>query len=163
VAVHSGLQAAVCVRERSSVALTMCMCARAVTTALDAALVHAHDVVVLVGHARAVAEQVSAWCRSRAGEAGAARLTWCGIMGLFGFVYNDFGAEFHVSDTTGENPVKRVVDVCCGCGDSCLRWRACSERLSLATSCAVSSRLCHASMMNASTLRLECDCRGGAF
>lgn len=39
---------------------------QAVTTPLDAALVQAHDVVVLVGHPRAVAEQVSDWCRARA-------------------------------------------------------------------------------------------------
>ena len=110
------------------------------------ALVHAHDVVVLVGHSRAIAEQVSAWCRSRPGDAGAARLTWCGVMGLFGFVCNDFGAEFHVSDTTGENPVswfglRFCFDVCC---------LFVSVRQSLATSFVVSNHSYHASTTSAS-------------
>ena len=39
----------------------------------------------------------------------AARLTWCGVHGLFGFIFNDFGPAFVVNDTTGENPRTAII------------------------------------------------------
>lgn len=80
---------------------------RAVSASLSEALVHAHDVVVLVGHSRAEASAVSAWARSR--SPAPARVCWTSVNGLFGFVCNDFGAQFDVLDTTGENPRTAVI------------------------------------------------------
>jgi ubiquitin-activating enzyme E1 len=77
------------------------------SAALSETLVWAHDIVVLVGHSRAVAEQVSAWSRER--KPAPARVIWTSVNGLFGFVCNDFGAEFVVNDATGENPRTAIV------------------------------------------------------
>jgi ubiquitin-activating enzyme E1 len=75
--------------------------------ALDETLVWAHDIVVLVGHSRGVASQVSKWARGAQADAGSRHLD-VGERPL-GFVCNDFGPEFVVNDTNGENPRTAVI------------------------------------------------------
>ena len=74
---------------------------------MSESVIQSHDIVVLVGHARHTANQVSAWARGR--SPAPTRVVWTGVNGLFGFVCNDFGDAFEVVDTTGENPRTAII------------------------------------------------------
>eukprot|EP01105_Mastigella_eilhardi_P019151 TRINITY_DN4492_c0_g1_i1.p1 TRINITY_DN4492_c0_g1~~TRINITY_DN4492_c0_g1_i1.p1 ORF type:complete len:1005 (-),score=301.24 TRINITY_DN4492_c0_g1_i1:1386-4364(-) len=74
------------------------------------ALVALHDVVILCGGTLTQALHLDALCRGfDTADGPAKKFLWCGVNGVFTYLFNDFGASHEVLDRDGEQPKSYMV------------------------------------------------------
>lgn len=74
----------------------------ATNDSLTESFISSYNVVVITDHLQFnVLIQISTWCREKG-----IKFIYSDVRGVFGFLFNDFGENFHVSDPSGEQPTK---------------------------------------------------------
>lgn len=69
--------------------------------ALDKDIISKHDIVILIGADEDNQFQLANWVREQN-----KKIIICGSRGLAGYIFNDFGNDFVVVDSDGENPIE---------------------------------------------------------